>query len=110
MKKYVTLAALVLFLSVTVYAAVYAAARQPGRVTGAVNINTATKEELLKLPYVTNEIATNIIDARDINGPYQSPDDLLKVKGVTPGLLSAIEPYVEVQGKTNIHEDVGHHG
>ena len=47
-----------------------------------VNINTATKEVLMSLDGIGAAYADRIIEYREQNGPFQSPDDLLKVKGI----------------------------
>ncbi len=47
-----------------------------------VNINTATLQELMALPGIGKKTAEKIIRYRDENGPFQSPDDLKKVKGI----------------------------
>jgi len=78
---------------------------------GKLNVNTATKEQFLALPYMTEEIADAIIDWRDSddtpsktgieggyyenlpyrytirNGPFRTIRELLMVKGVTKELL-----------------------
>ena len=50
--------------------------------TEKININTATVEELVKLKRVGPKYAEMIIEYRDANGPFQSPEDLMKVKGI----------------------------
>lgn len=76
-----------------------------------INLNTATREILLKLPNVTEEIADAILDWRDTdatpgasgaetsyyttlnppynckNAPFETLEELLYVKGMTPALL-----------------------
>jgi comEA protein len=47
-----------------------------------ININTASVQELENLPGVGKTIAQRIIAYRKQNGPFNSPDDLLKVKGL----------------------------
>ena len=57
---------------------------------GNLNINTASKEELIGLPGVGALIAERIIQSR----PYSSLDDLEKVKGLGVKKISAIAPLV----------------
>jgi len=76
-----------------------------------LNVNTATKEQLMALPYMEENIADAILDWRDNdeevrtegaeagyyenlpfpytirNGPFKTLRELLRVKGVTPDLL-----------------------
>jgi comEA protein len=53
------------------------------KVTGEkINLNTATSEELQKLPSVGVTVAQRIIDFRKANGPFKKIEDLMKVKGI----------------------------
>ena len=48
-----------------------------------VNINDANAEELDKLLLgIGPDKAASIIDYREVNGPFASPEDLIKVKGI----------------------------
>ena len=49
----------------------------------SVSINTATAEELDKVPGIGPKTAANIIAAREADGPFRSLDDLRRVKGIT---------------------------
>jgi competence protein ComEA len=63
---------------------------------GRINLNTATPAELQTLPGIGPVLAQRIVEYRDANGPFQSVDDLLKVKGIGPSLLEKIQDLVEV--------------
>ncbi len=71
-----------------------------GLAIAAVNINTATKEELTTLKGVGEKRAQDIIDYRTKNGNFKSVDDLEKVPGIGPGLMKQIRPQVTTTGKT----------
>jgi competence protein ComEA len=49
---------------------------------GKVNINEATAEELAQLKNIGPGYAQRIVEYRDQNGPFEKPEDLLKVKGI----------------------------
>ena len=70
----------------------------------AVNINTATKEELMTLDGIGESKAQAIIDYRTKNGPFKAKDDLGKVNGIGPGILGKIKNDVNLTGKTEVTE------
>ena len=54
---------------------------------GRVNINEASKAELMKLAGVGPGGAQKIIDYRDAHGPFKKAQDLEKVDGVGKGVI-----------------------
>lgn len=56
-----------------------------------VNINTAVKQELMALPKIGSVTAERIIRFRDDFGPFQSIDDLAKIKGIGPKTLERLK-------------------
>lgn len=60
-----------------------------------ININTASSEELQKIPYIGPAKAKKIIGGR----PYQSVDDILNVHGFGEKTLAKIRDYITVTGK-----------
>jgi competence protein ComEA len=54
---------------------------------GKVNINEASKAELMKLEGVGPGGAQKIIDYRDAHGPFKKAQDLEKVDGVGKGVI-----------------------
>lgn len=56
----------------------------------AVNINTATAEELKALPGIGPSKAAAIVAYREQNGSFKSVDDLQNVKGIGAGILAKL--------------------
>jgi competence protein ComEA len=73
-----------------------------GIAAAAVNINTATKEELTSLKGIGEKRAQDIINYRTKNGPFKTVDDLEKVPGIGPGIMKQIRPQITTTGKTSI--------
>lgn len=59
-------------------------------ISGRVNLNTATPEQLEALPKVGPALAAKLIAGR----PYRSLADLDRVKGVGPSTLKTLSPLV----------------
>ncbi len=57
-----------------------------------VNINTADKKLLVRLPGVGPVTADSIIQYRKDNGQFKSIDDLTKVKGIGSKTLAKLKP------------------
>ena len=62
----------------------------------AVNINTATVEELKALPGIGPAKAQAIADYRKENGHFKSVGDLKKVKGIGEGIFSKLKDEASV--------------
>ncbi len=63
---------------------------------GLVNLNTATREELIELPEIGEAKADAIIEHRLQSGPFQSVEDVLAVDGIGDGTYEAIKALVTV--------------
>jgi competence protein ComEA len=61
-----------------------------------LNINTASAEQLSGHSYLRNKkLATIIVNYRDQHGPYQSPEDLKKVRILDEKTIEKLIPYLE---------------
>ncbi len=62
-----------------------------------VNINTAAWPELMELPEIGESLARRIVDDRQAKGPFQSPEDLLRVRGIGEKTLELMRPYLSAE-------------
>lgn len=58
-----------------------------------INVNSASKDQLQRLPGVDSEKAEAIIAAR----PFQSKEDVKKIEGLQGKAYAKIKPYITVQ-------------
>jgi competence protein ComEA len=69
---------------------------------GVVNVNTATVEELVRLPGIGETKARAILDYRKERGAFKSVEQLREVKGIGDAALERIRSQVVVEGKTTL--------
>jgi len=62
-----------------------------------IDLNSATKEELMTLDGIGEVLAGRIIDWRAENGPFQSVNDLLEVKGIGEKTLVNIQDFIQAE-------------
>ena len=80
-----------------------AARRAPKKeVTGKLNLNTATEEQLMRLPTVGPAKAERIVTWRKKHGAFKRPADLRRVKGFGYKTFKRLEPLLAVQGETTL--------
>lgn len=67
----------------------------------AVNINTASKDELVALPGIGPAKAQAIVDYRKAHGPFKTVEDLKDVKGIGAKRFEKLKPDLAVTGPTS---------
>ena len=76
------------------------AGRVPVAATAAVwpdmrlDVNTAPATEFNALPGIGPRLAERLAADREANGPFESVEDLARVRGIGPKLVQRIRPYV----------------
>lgn len=61
-----------------------------------IDINSATKVQLMELHGIGEMLAERIIAYREQNGPFATTDDLLDVEGIGEKKLQAINEWIKV--------------
>ena len=70
--------------------------------SGVVNVNAASLDQLQMLPGVGESRAKAIVAARKQRGGFKSVDELVEVKGIGEALLARLRPYVRTSGNTTV--------
>ena len=61
-----------------------------------IDLNTASREELMLIPSVGSHAADSIVRYRKVNGKFARLDELKRVKGITDAMLARIGHYAKV--------------
>ena len=64
---------------------------------GKINVNTADAEQLDSLPGIGPALAARIIEYREKNGPFQTPEDVTKVPGIGPKIFELNKDRIVVE-------------
>lgn len=68
-----------------------------GETVLCVNINTATKSELMQLPGIGESKADSIIAYREEHGYFKSAEDIMLINGIKEAVYSRIKDYIKVK-------------
>jgi competence protein ComEA len=63
---------------------------------GEMDINTASVEDLEKLPHIGRKTADAIVQFRSENGPFRRVEHLLLIRGISETRLVELRPFVRV--------------
>jgi comEA protein len=86
----IVVSALLFFLVVAVAAAQKKPPAKP------VDLNSATLEQLERLPGIGPATAKRILEMREKSGAFRRVEDLLAVRGISRKRLESLRPYVTV--------------
>ncbi len=70
--------------------------------TGKLNLNTATEDQLMMLPTVGPAKAERIVAWRKKNGSFKRVADLRHVKGFGYRTFKKLEPFLDIKGDTTL--------
>ena len=82
------------------------AAAPAGDVSGVINVNSASAEQIAFLPRVGIKLAERVVAYRKSNGPFKKIEDLMEVKGVGEKLFVALKPHLTVSGTTTLSQKI----
>lgn len=63
---------------------------------GKININTATKEQLMEIPGIGESKANAIIAYREEHGGFSSIEEVMNIEGIKEGVFSKMKEYIVV--------------
>ena len=62
-----------------------------------ININTASRYQLTRLPNIGPKLAERIVEYRNANGAFDSPEVIMRVKGIGEKKYQAIRGKISVE-------------
>lgn len=86
-------------LFVVAAAAGQSAKEAPAKEDLRVDLNHAGLEELVELPGIGEQVAKRILDYREKNGPFETTEELMNVRGIGEKTYLKLEPYLTLGGE-----------
>ena len=74
----------------------YFATESRNQIDYRIDLNTATKAQLMELPGIGETLADRIVEYRARNGAFLTTKDLLNVSGIGEGKLKEIEERIKI--------------
>lgn len=62
-----------------------------------IDINTASRAQLERLPGIGPALAAQIVEDRAAHGPFRRPEDVTRVKGIGPKTYESLHDYITVE-------------
>jgi competence ComEA-like helix-hairpin-helix protein len=62
----------------------------------AIDINTATADELEKLPHIGRKTAESIVQFRSENGPFRRVEHILLIRGISESRFAELRPMLRI--------------
>jgi len=86
----------VVFISVTSCTFAHAQKKEPVR---PININTATRTELIQIPNIGEKMADRIVAFRKANGPFKRIEEVMNVRGMGEKTFLSIQHHLTVDDR-----------
>jgi competence protein ComEA len=68
------------------------------------DFNTATKEELERIPGITEDLAETIVHYRDDRGGIRDFEELMNADGITQDTINRLKPWLTIEDDRAIQE------
>jgi competence ComEA-like helix-hairpin-helix protein len=78
-------------------AGLHAPASNVSAFADVININTASPDELQRIPHVGEKLASKIVEHRELNGPFRRVEHLMLIPGISDKRFRKIRPMVRVE-------------